>query len=47
MWSPSSHRSIGGASGLARPSIGLWSKNPKGSPAFADSAKPSYIDLLV
>ena len=38
---------MGGASGLARPSIGLWSKKPNGSPALAASAKPSYIDLLV
>ena len=29
------------SSGLARPSIGLWSKKPNGSPAFADSANPS------
>ena len=36
---------MGGASGLAWPSIGLWSKNANGSPALADSAKPSYIDL--
>ena len=46
MRSPSSHSSIGGASGLAWPSIGLWSKKPNGSPALAASAKPSYIDLL-
>ena len=43
--SSSTHSSIGGASGLARPRIGLWSKNACGSPAAsADSPKPSYSD---
>ena len=31
---------IGGASGLASPIIGLWSKKAPTSPALADSAKP-------